>query len=136
MDIYCKEMNNNNNSVQDNVISFADWAIKKSETSINANYWFQVMELETLLFMLVKSLREANFHLFCKTLKTILPWVFALDHFNYSRWLSVFIRDLERLPEHNDLLQSFRDEAFTVDKSENVFQTLQLIKLTSRIISL
>ena len=55
------------------------------------------MELEALLLELVESLRKSDFTMFVNTLEETAPWVFALDHTNYARWLPVFIEDLKRL---------------------------------------
>ena len=27
-----------------------------------------------------------------------MPWFFALDHYNYARWVPVHLRDMESLP--------------------------------------
>ena len=67
--------------------SLEDWLNEKSENSVNARYWFTVIKLETLLFLFVTSIREANFDLFLQCLEEIVIWMFSLDHFNYARWL-------------------------------------------------
>ena len=102
--------------------SYEEWVRDLKESSINARYWFTVIELETLLFMFVRSLREANFHLFVCCLKEMLPWMFALDHVHYSRWMSVFIHDLEMLPvKHSNVFNNFMKGHFTVSKSDRMF---------------
>ena len=44
----------------------------------------------------VRSLREADFALglYVQELQGLLPWLFALDRTNYSRWFSMHIRDI------------------------------------------
>ena len=76
--------------------SFEEWKNEVSQTSATASFWFSVIELETLLFMLIKSLRLGYFSLFCSCLRDILPWFFALDRTHYSRWMSVFLEDILR----------------------------------------
>ena len=39
----------------------------------------QMMSLDIVLFMFVRSLREANFEMFVTCIKAIVPWLFALD---------------------------------------------------------
>ena len=73
---------------------FNDWKENLAKVSVNAHYWFTAIDLEISLFMFVRSLREANFDLFVRCIKDILPWSFALDHVHYSRWVSVFLYDL------------------------------------------
>ena len=48
--------------------------------------------------------------------------MFALDHIHYSRWLSVFLHDLERLEDTKEnIFQNFIEGRFVVDKSGNPF---------------
>ncbi len=54
------------------------------------------MEILGLIF--VRAHREQDFALYVESLKALVPWFFALDHQNYSRWISVHIRDMESLP--------------------------------------
>ena len=51
--------------------------------------------------MLVRSFRESNLLLLLSCLKEAVPLCYALDHIHYSRWLSVFIHDLELLCVEN-----------------------------------
>ena len=60
--------------------SLEDWLNEKSENSINARYWFTVIKLETLLFLFVASIQEANYDLFLQCLEEIVIWMFSLDH--------------------------------------------------------
>ena len=41
---------------------------------------------------------EKNFSLYVEALKAIAPWIFALDHHNYARWIPTHICDMESLP--------------------------------------
>ena len=47
------------------------------------------MEMKTLLLMFVKSIRRSNFDMSVKRLELIVPWMPALDHTLYARWLPV-----------------------------------------------
>lgn len=56
----------------------------------------------------IRSLWEGNFQLYVETLTQLLPWMFALDHTHYSRWLSVHVRDMMVLSEkHPAILEEF-----------------------------
>ena len=35
--------------------------------------------------------------MYFEALGSIIPWMFAMDHFHYARWLSVHARDLMQL---------------------------------------
>ena len=41
--------------------------------SVNAEYWFTIIEMEALFFMFSKSVRIGYFDLFLEFLKAILP---------------------------------------------------------------
>ena len=98
-----------------------------SASSVNATYWFTVIQLEILLFMLVRSVREANFDLLLRCLQDIIPWLFAMDLVHYSRCMSVFIHDLRRLPDtHPDVFQRFQEGQFTINKSARVFSNMSI----------
>ena len=38
-----------------------------------------------------KILRKANLEMFITCLKAFHPWMFALDHVHYARWLLVYL---------------------------------------------
>ena len=104
--------------------TYGEWKKKTSERSVNALYWFTVIDLEVLL-MFVRSLREANFRLFISCLSSICTWMFALNHVHYTRWLPVFINDLSLLRDKNNLVfDAFLNGFFTVRKSERAFSNM------------
>ena len=58
-----------------------------------------------------------------ETLKVLVPWFFSLDHYNYARWLSVHIRDIERLPP--SILQEFAQNGqCVVSKTTHLFSSV------------
>ena len=58
----------------------------------------------------ITSLREANFQLYVLSLKALMKWFFALDHYNYASWLSVHLFDLLSLKNSlPDIYQNFKD---------------------------
>ena len=51
--------------------------------------------------------------------------MFALDHFHYSRWLSVFLHDPERLEDTDEnIFQNFIEGCFVVNKSGKPFSCI------------
>lgn len=74
--------------------------------------------------MYIRSLREGNFQLYVETLTQILPWMFALDHTHYSRWLSVHVRDMMVLPEKHP--EEFHAGKFVVHKTSNKFSAMPI----------
>lgn len=56
-----------------------------------------------------------------------MPWMFALDHINYARCLSVHVRDMTSLPtSHPSVYQQFTNGAFAVLKSTHSFSAIAL----------
>ena len=110
---------------QNKFSSYDEWKEEISKVSVNAQYWFTVIELQTLLFTFIKSLRTSDFSLFLSCLRDILPWFFALDHTQYSRWMSVFLQDLLQISQQNpELQQEFMKGYFTVRKTNRAFSAM------------
>ncbi len=75
----------------------------------------------------IRSLREGNFQLYVESLTQIIPWMFALDHTHYSRWLPVHTRDMTTLAEkHPNVLAEFKSGKFVVHKTRNKFSAMAL----------
>ena len=90
-------------------------------------YWCLVLELELTVLMFVRSLRSSNFQLYDEVLVQLMPWFFALNRTNYSRWLFVHIRDMQQLPvKHPELVREFEAGKFTFQKTENAFSAMPL----------
>ena len=98
-----------------------------SETCPQFLFWCRVMELQLLYLQLVKAFRTADFSLYVDSLTKVMPWVFALDLTNYSRWLPVHLRDMQQLPmKHPDVYEKFVDGFFVVHKTQNRFSAMAL----------
>ncbi len=72
------------------------------------------------------SPKYKDFSLYVESLKAlVVPWFFSLDHQNYSRWISVHIRDMESLPA--SILQEFRENGhWVVNKTTNRFSSMPI----------
>ena len=64
-------------------------------------YWYSVMRFQMTTLVLVQSFSESYLILLLSCLKEAVLLCYALDHIHYSRWLSVFIHDLELLCVEN-----------------------------------
>ena len=108
-------------------LSFEDWCAQRVEQSVNFDYWLKTLSLEILMLLYVRALREGNFQLYVEALAQLMPWVFALDHTHYSRWLSVHIRDMVVLSEkHPPIYQEFNAGKFVVHKTSNKFSAMAI----------
>ena len=70
-------------------------------------------------------LRERKFVMLLYVLKALVPFLFALDHTDYSRWLSVFIQDLLFLRYTNKpLYKEFKAGKFSVPSTQTKFSKI------------
>ena len=105
--------------------TYEDWRASRIEESATALYWFTVIDLQAMLFMFVRSLRESNFQLYFNTLIQMLPWFFALDHTNYARWLTVYIDDIKEIKKNSSpLYTEFCKGKFTLNKTQRLFSSM------------
>lgn len=103
-------------------LAFAEWVQVASEESPTFKFWFLIHKYETLIFMFIRSHRERKFPLMVSALRKLVILFFALDHQNYARWLPVFIRDLESLPQ--SILEEFCQGYWTITRSNRRFSSL------------
>ena len=106
-------------------ISFVDWCEQKELQHPQFSYWYKSLKLELLFLQLIKSQREANFEQYVTTLEEIIPWMFAMDHYLYARWLTVHVCDLMQLKNVNPTTyEQFIKGHFVTHKTPNKFSAL------------
>ena len=114
-------------ATETDVLSLEQWCEKRAQQSVYFDYWLKTLSLEITMLLYVRSLREGNFQLYLESLTNIVPWMFALDHTHYSRWLPVHIRDMSLLSEkHPAILAEFRAGKFVVHKTRNKFSAMAI----------
>lgn len=75
----------------------------------------------------VRSLRVASFELYIQTMGQLAPWLFALDHTHYARWLPVHIRDMVALQSiHPAVYKEYIYGHFTVQKGAHTFSSISV----------
>ena len=108
-------------------LNFEDWKQQLSSKSSTAAFWFTLLELETVLVMHIRTIREGSFKLVVSCLRDISPWIFALDHIHYVRWLTVHVAELLSLEaENREIFESFVNGYFTISKSRRTFSKLAI----------
>ena len=86
-----------------------------------------MLDFELVCLQLVRAIREADFSLYLKGIRQLLPWMFAMDSHNYTRWLSVHYRDMCELPlKHPDVYAEFCNGSFVVHKTKRLFSSIAL----------
>lgn len=116
-----------------NMLSLEQWCEVRAQESVQFYYWLKTLALEIVMLLYVRSVREGNFQLYLESLAKIVPWMFALDHTHYSRWLPVHIRDMVLLSQkHPAILDEFMQENSLFTKHVTSSQPWQLISVMSR----
>jgi len=109
------------------VLSLDEWCELRARQCVHFQYWLTTFSLEILLLLYIRAIREGNFKLYLESLSNIAPWMFALDHTHYSRWLPVHIRDMFLLSEkHPAILAEFLAGKFVVYKTSNKFSAMAI----------
>ncbi|CAG9823856.1 unnamed protein product [Phaedon cochleariae] len=106
-------------------LDFDKWCTYRTKESVQFLFWSITIELEVLLLAYVQSLRESNFINFKRVLVDICPWMFALDHTNYARWLPVFVKTLQELEiYHPSINEEFMKGKFVSMKTNRSFSAI------------
>ena len=109
------------------VVSFSAWCLKKVTAVPQFHFWYLTFQLELLLLVFVRSLREANFELYINAVSKIVPWFFGLDNTNSARWLPIHLRDMCRLNDvAPDVASQFKRGRFVVNKTSRNFSSIPI----------
>ena len=82
------------NTPEGEQLHFDEWCNEMTSEHPQFDYWFKVWKLELLFLQFLRSQRQQNFVPYVESLGKIIPWMFALDHYHYARWMTVHVRDL------------------------------------------
>ena len=78
-----------------------------------------------MVLSIVRSIRTGDFTLYKRSIKSLLPWLFALDHPHYARWLSVHLMDMIQLGETNPEIETtFENGLFVINKTRKKFSSI------------
>ena len=68
--------------------------LKKHSSSKMIIYWQSYIDMVGFLLLFIRSIREGNWDLHLDCIRNMLPWMFACDNINYSRYLPVYLYDM------------------------------------------
>ena len=103
--------------------NFESWRLGMIKLSPTFQFWDTVLRLELIIFMFVRAHREKDFNIYIETLENLTGFFFALDHYNYARWLPIHIRDMKSLPA--TFFTDFKQH-WVVSKTKNRFSSMPL----------
>ena len=72
-------------------LSFEKWCQKMPNKKSQFAYWAHMFDLQKCILMPVHSIRSGDYIKYRDSFYILAPWVFVLDHINYTQWLSVHI---------------------------------------------
>ncbi len=100
--------------------SLETWRAGMIKQSPTFQFWDTVLRLELFILVLVRAHREKHFNLYIEALESLTGFFFALDHYNYARWIPIHIRDMKSLPTAD-----FKQH-WVVSKTTNRFSSMPL----------
>ena len=95
---------------------FRERGCKESPTF---KYWSMYLDAIHILLCSIRAERECNWKLHLASQLKMLPYFFATDHYNYSRWVPVYLLDMAELP--NDVADAFQQGQFAVRRTAGAF---------------
>ena len=73
-----------------------------------AVFWFSFLKMMNIFFAFIRSVKIGNWELHLDAAYQMLPWFFAYDRPNYSRFLTFYWAEMKKLPEtHPDVQREF-----------------------------
>ena len=109
----------------EDLASLEDWCTERAALCPQVHFWWIILQLELVVMIYVRSLREGNFLLYIDALTKIVPWFFSLGHINYARWVPINLRDMVALKHtHPDNHGEFLKGKFTVKKTTHSFSAM------------
>ena len=112
---------------KDNKMTFDIWHEKMCKKEPQFKYWDTTLRLELIMLQFIRSIRTRSFKVYVDCLRQIAPWLFALDHINYARWLPVHISDMINLSKtHPGIYTEFMKGNFAVQKTNKVFSAMAI----------
>ena len=85
-------------------------------------FWHSYMSMVNLLLSFIESSRVANWSLHISCIQQMIKWMFAYDHTNYARYLSIYVHDMYKLPHtHPDIHRALQSGECAVQRGVQPF---------------
>ena len=103
--------------------TFEEWRQNTIEKIHTFQSWDTNLRIEKHVLTFIRAHGERNFDLYVQSLELIVGYYFALNHYNYARWVPIHIRDMKSLPA--SIRESFKKH-WVVAKTSNCFSSIPL----------
>ena len=108
----------------------------QQSSSKMSSYWRSHSEMVCLLLCFIRSIKEGDWNLHLACILDMLPWMFASDPTNYSRYLSVYWCDMMSLEDsHPSAHEAFKAGDFVVQRSSSAFCQVAVDQTTEQTIN-
>ena len=85
-------------------------------------FWSSYCDMVEILLLFLRGTREGNWELHLASVRSMLPWIFAYDHINYSRYLPAYWLEMVDLVNTHPLIhQKCMEGEFVVQRSDMTF---------------
>ena len=85
-------------------------------------FWEEYGTMVDLVLQLIKAERTGNWKLHLCAVAVMVPYFFAMDRYNYSCWLPVYLSDIKQLEtKHPRVHREFMNGNHVVSRSSNPF---------------
>ena len=91
----------------------------RSENDPNFAFWWQYMKMVTILLMFTRAQRDGIWDLHLSAFGQMLPFFMRYDHTNYAHWGTVYLAQMNQLPQ--EVLTEFQNGNFVVKRSDSQF---------------
>ena len=89
------------------------------------SFWDEYIRMVMLLLQLLKAERTGNWRLHLSAASSMTSYFFADDRHNYSRWLPVYLADVEQLQQkHPTVYQRFMEGDHVISRSSQPFSSV------------
>ena len=89
------------------------------------SFWDKPIRMDMMLLQFVKAERTGNWCLHLAAASSMTPYFFAHDRYNYSRWLPVYLADMEQLQQkHPTVYQRFMEGDHVINRSSQPFSSV------------
>ena len=90
-----------------------------------AQLWLSYIDMASLLLKLIRASREGDWDGHLAAVRKLLPWMFAYDHVNYSRYMSLYWCEMHQLETARpDVHRHLSVGEFCVQRTENPFSQI------------
>lgn len=83
--------------------------VLKKDRGPTSTFWHSFIEMMDILFNFQRSIKTGNWDLHLESTKQMIPWFFAYDRPNYSRFFTFYWTEMLELPTtHPNIYQEFK----------------------------